>query len=186
MSDNRSVVTYLTEEIRELVRLGPVHSLTWVSNTDPGRWMQISVHDGAEHYLTVLCVLPPHISKNDLDKAMGKVGRKQAQVNRGTCLVYYLAQSRDANALLELAPHAAEQCAVIAQLLWNAASVSDFELIGARGPKLALYDVNVPSINSGRKSGQDALPEPTASAHPQSSRRDQSDDSSRDPKDMLG
>jgi hypothetical protein len=185
MSDVRSVVMYLTNEIRELIRLGPVHSLTWVSNIDPGRWMQISVHDGAEHYLTVLCVLPPHISKKNMDKLLGKVGRRQAQVNHGTCLVYYLAQSCDAQSLLEQAGSSAEQCAAIAQLLWNANSVGDFELIGARGPKLPLYDINVPAITAGKQQGV-PIPEPSSGARASSSRHDKSDESSRDPKDLLG
>jgi hypothetical protein len=185
MSEVRSVAAYLTTEIRELIRLGPIHSLTWLSNIDPGRWMQISVHDGVEHYLTVLCVLPPHISKKALDKVMGKVGRRQTQVNHGACIIYYLAQSKDAESLLQQAGYAAEQCAAIAELLWNAKDVADFELIGARGPKLALYDILTPPIPGGQ-SNLEPISEAAAGARGGRTRHDQSDDSSRDPKDMLG
>jgi hypothetical protein len=139
MSDTASVINYLTDEIRELVRLGPIHAFTWVSHADPGRWMQVSVHDGEQHYITVLCVLPPHMTKQKIDKALGKVGRKQSQVNHGTCLVYYLAQTDNAAALLDMAPSAAEQCAMIAGLLWNASKREHFEMLGARGPKLPFY-----------------------------------------------
>jgi hypothetical protein len=148
--------------------------------------MQISVHDGAEHYLTVLFVLPPHISKRNLDRVMGKVGRKQMQVNHGSCLVYYLAQSKDADALLEQAAYSAEQCAAIAELLWNATDVGDFELIGARGPKLPLYEINSPEITGGAHSAQESIRESGAGARASTSRADRSDDSTRDPKDMLG
>jgi hypothetical protein len=158
MSDTLSVVSYLTQEIRELVQLGPVHSYTWVSNADPGRWMQVSVHDGTQHYLTVLCVLPPNISKAQMDKVLGKVGRKQAQVNHGTCLVYYLAQCDDSAALLDQAPAAAQQCAAIAGLLWNATKTEQLELLGARGPKLPFYGAK-PSIPASGRSALDVIPE---------------------------
>src|SRR5690242_9263501 len=109
MSDPPTVVAYLTNELRELVRLGPIHSCTWVSRSDPGRWMQVSVHDGAEHYLSVLCVLPPDVTIEAIDRALGKTARTQKQANHGTCLIYYLAQCADAAKLLELAPAAAEK-----------------------------------------------------------------------------
>jgi hypothetical protein len=158
MSDMLSVVSYLTQEIRELVRLGAVHSYTWVSNADPGRWMQVSVHDGIQHYLTVLCVLPPDITKAQMDKVVGKVGRKQAQVNHGTCVIYYLAQSDDSAALLDQVPAAARQCASIAGLLWNATKREHLELLGARGPKLPFYGANR-TIPATGKSALDAIPE---------------------------
>lgn len=140
MSDiSPSVVTYLTEEIRELIRLGPVHAMTWVSHSDPGCWMQISVHEGSEHYLTVLCVLPPRITKQQLDKLLGKVGRRQTQANHGTCVIYYLAQSDGSARLYEQAPQAAEQCAAIVSLLWNVRTTEQFQLLGARGPRIPLH-----------------------------------------------
>ena len=159
MSDTLSVVAYLTQEIRELVQLGPVHSFTWVSHSDPGRWMQVSVHDGTQHYLTVLCVLPPQISKAQMDKALGKVGRKQAQINHGTCLIYYLAQCDNPAALLDQAPVAAQQCAAIAALLWNASKTEHFELLGARGPKLPFYGGAKRSIPPAATSAHDVITE---------------------------
>jgi hypothetical protein len=134
-----SIVTYLTDEIRELIRLGPVHAMTWVSERDPGCWMQVSVHEGSEHYLTVLCVLPPRVTKTQLDKLLGKVGRRQTQANHGTCLIYYLAQSDGPVQLYEQSPVAAQQCASIIELLWNVQTVEQFQLLGTRGPRIPLY-----------------------------------------------
>jgi hypothetical protein len=158
MSDAPSAVGYLTQKISELIRLGPVHACTWVSHSDPGRWMQVSVHDGEEHYLTALCVLPPDVTLRQMDRLLGKSGRKQAQIDRGMCLVYYLAQCADSAALLEQAPRAAEQCAAMAKLLWGASEPEHFVLLGARGPKLAIQGPYPPLT----RGGLEALPEPHA------------------------
>lgn len=158
MSDTGSVVAYLTEEISELVRLGPIHSYTWVSHTDPGRWLQVSVHDGATHYLTLLCVLPLDIDKDAVDRLLGKVGRKQPQANQGMCLVYYLGQSDDAAALLDQAPLAAQQCAAIAGLLWKADKPEHLQLLGARGPRLP-YVNGASASTPALPPDLDALPE---------------------------
>lgn len=145
-NSNDSLVSYLTQELQDLIKLGPVHALTWVSSSDPGRWLQVSVHDGNEHYITALFVLPPRISKSVVDNALGKTGRRQNQTNHGTCLLYYLARTRNAEELLQSSSSAAQQCAEIMKVLWKVQSPEHFELLGARGPKIPLYGGNRPSL----------------------------------------
>jgi hypothetical protein len=164
MSESQTVHAYLTREIEKLIRLGPIHSITWVSRSDPGRWMQVSVHDGSEHYLAVMCVLPPNIPVSVVNRALGKPGRTQHQANRGTCLIYYLAQSEDSAALLASAESAADRCAAIAKVLWNASTVDQFELLGSRGPKLPLFPAGGPKAIANAESGRRTVEAPAEGA----------------------
>jgi hypothetical protein len=152
-----SVETYLLNQIRELIRLGPIHALTWVSQSDPGSWLQLSVHDGEQHYLTALCVLPPRGAKKQLDRLLGKTGRRQPQANQGVSLIYYLIPSDSAVHLMSQAAKAAHEIATILAFLWKATTVQQIELLGARGPKLPLYEGQSPALPEARS--RPALPE---------------------------
>ena len=136
MEASHSVINYLSEEIRELIRLGPLHAMTWNAEDDPGRWLQLSVHGGEEQYLTVMCVLPPGVKKVDVDRLVGRVGRRQTQVNHGLCLVYYLGRCDSVSMLLAQATVMGEQCAALLSFLWKANAEEQIRRIGARGPRI--------------------------------------------------
>ena len=136
METSKSVITYLAEEIRELIRLGPLHAMTWNSEDDPGRWLQLSMHGGEEQYLSVMCVLPPGVKKGDVDRLVGRVGRRQSQANHGLCLVYYLGRCESVRELSAQAEVMAEQCATLLSFLWKANAEEQIRRIGARGPRI--------------------------------------------------
>lgn len=144
--DSMLVEEYMTEQIRDLILLGPVHAFTYVSQRDPGCWMQISVHAGVQHYLTVLCVVPPNASLKELDKALNKVGRKQTQANQGAFVIYYLGLSESAGELLMQTGVMAQQCAQIVAVLWKARSRDQLALLGARGPRIPLPAADKPLL----------------------------------------
>ncbi len=147
-----SVSLYLSEELRELIRLGPLHAMTWNSEEDPGRWIQVSMHSGDERYLTVTCVLPPGAKKSDVDRLVGRVGRRQTQTNNGLCLVYYLGRCESDLELMMQVDTMASQCATLLGFLWKANTEENIRRIGARGPRIPYRKEELSAISSAEKS----------------------------------
>lgn len=132
---SQPVDKYLVREIEDLVSMGSLHGRTWASRDDPGCWLQLSVHEGTEHFLSVLCVLPPRIEKKQVDSLLGKPGRWQVQANHGICLTYYLARCATSEELRAQVPAAAKSCAEMIKLLWGVTHTKEVEMLGVIGPK---------------------------------------------------
>ncbi len=131
--------------------MGPGHALTWADNRadqplhqvasreNLHDWLQVSVQGGAKCHLMVQFLLPETFTdmrKHRMDSLFAQYGWTHEQSDGRECLVYYVAQSPDPRRLLDEAEFAAQQMAQAMASLWQARSVEDIALLGARGPKL--------------------------------------------------
>lgn len=128
----------LTPQIETIIRLGPLHAITWTVRAAPDWWMQVSVHDGRKHYLMLQVLLPPHISSGQCDRALREFSWRQRQVDGRVCLVYYLGRANSTEKLLAQSEEIAEQCAAAMSLLWNVTHPDQIAASAPTGPTHAV------------------------------------------------
>lgn len=140
--------------------MGPGHALTWANNkahqplqhiVQSGNiydWLQVSVQGGECCHLMIQFVLPEgleDVARPHMDTLFMQYGWTNEQADGRVCLVYYVAQSTSPRQLLDEAETAAAQCAEMMARLWQARSLDDIALLGARGPHLPHKAQSVPA-----------------------------------------
>lgn len=155
-----SLTTYVVTQLQEIICMGPGHALTWASNKEhqplqrvvqSGRaynWLQVSVQGGEGCHLMIQFVLPEgleDVSRPCMDTLFMQYGWTHEQADGRECLVYYVGQSADARTLLDQSEDFAAQCVEVMGRLWQARTLEDIALLGARGPRLSHHAQSMPA-----------------------------------------
>ncbi len=130
--------TYLTVQIQQIVGYGSDHFITWADKRDWHDWLQVSVHYTNRYYLSVQFPLPEPSYKRQMDRLFQQPGWNQVQAGDRDCPVYYLAHSDTLEELVSKAERIGLLCASAMAILWEAQSVEEVALLGARGPNIPL------------------------------------------------
>ena len=155
-----SLTTYLTTQLQEIICMGPGHALTWAGNKEHQPlqriaqsrhaydWLQVSVQGGECCHLMIQFVLPEGLedaARTRMDALFMQYGWTHEQADGRECLVYYVAQSESARELLDHSSSVAAQCAQVMGRLWQARTLDDIALLGARGPRLSHHAQAMPA-----------------------------------------
>ena len=159
-SERLSLTTYVATQLQEIICMGPGHALTWAGNKEhqplhhivqPGHatdWLQVSVQGGECCHLMIQFVLPEGLedaARPYMDTLFMQYGWTHEQADGRECLVYYVGQSADARTLLDQSEIIAAQCVYVMGRLWQARTLDDIALLGARGPRLSHQEQAMPA-----------------------------------------